>query len=261
MRSPNPRRALRVGITGHRLNRLAPENRAGLAETLARTLRAIDGAARSRKERLRSPGPPVRLLSPLAEGADRIAAQAAPPGWALAVVLPMPRADYERDFLAAGEHDGPSLREFRELLLRAGSVTELPAIGGQHASEGPERSLQYGLLGPFLVGEADLLVAVWNGRPAEGPGGTATVVREALERGVGVVWIDPAAPGRARILDGFAASGDVSGPLVRELDGPSLWALIEAGPGAAPPAQPAASASGAEAGSAPATIAEARAVM
>lgn len=43
----------------------------------------------------------------------------------------------------------------------------------------------------WIVGVADLLIVVWNGRPARGPGGTADAVKLALEGGVPVLWVRP----------------------------------------------------------------------
>ena len=51
------------------------------------------------------------------------------------------------------------------------------------------RNQAYVRLGRFLLGQIDLLVAVWNGEREEGPGGTAEVVRAALDAGIPVVWI------------------------------------------------------------------------
>ncbi len=38
---------------------------------------------------------------------------------------------------------------------------------------------------------ADLMVAVWNGRPAAGLGGTADIVKYALNSGKPVLHLDP----------------------------------------------------------------------
>ena len=43
----------------------------------------------------------------------------------------------------------------------------------------------------WLIGAADLLVAVWSGRAPRGSGGTADAVRLALEHGVPVLWMQP----------------------------------------------------------------------
>lgn len=225
-REPPP--PLRVGITGHRLNKLPAGSREALGRALSRTLSILDdGVARAMpaNAEARSGGsrPEIRIVSPLAEGIDRMAVEAAPSGWVLEAILPMPRADYERDFLPAGETGSASLDEFRALLGRAARVTELPAGGGPDR----DRSRHYARLATALVGRVDLLVAVWDGRAAEGPGGTATVVVEALESGLGVAWIDPGRPDRTAILSGFD-DGDLARPRLRDLDRESVGPLLEA---------------------------------
>jgi len=42
-----------------------------------------------------------------------------------------------------------------------------------------------------VVDLADLLIAVWDGKPARGPGGTADVVAYAASAGKPYVWLDP----------------------------------------------------------------------
>ena len=54
-----------------------------------------------------------------------------------------------------------------------------------------ERSDAYLQAGRAVVRHADILLAVWDGEPARGVGGTAEVVAEALNRGAPVVWIKP----------------------------------------------------------------------
>lgn len=225
-REPPP--PLRVGITGHRLNKLPPGSREALDRALSRTLSLVDdGFARAMAADADArPGharPELRIVSPLAEGVDRMAVEAAPPGWVLEVILPMPRTDYEQDFLPAGETASASLDEFRALLGRAARVTELPALGGP----GRDRSGAYARLASSLVGRVDLLLAVWDGRAAEGPGGTATVVVEAIESGLAVAWIDPGRPERAAILSGFD-DGDLARPRLRDLDRESVGPLLDA---------------------------------
>src|SRR2546423_5982605 len=62
--------------------------------------------------RLAYPNAAFELLSPLAEGADRLAAEAAlRDGIRLVVPMPMAQTEYERDFTTP-----ESLREFRQLL-------------------------------------------------------------------------------------------------------------------------------------------------
>jgi len=45
--------------------------------------------------------------------------------------------------------------------------------------------------GHVVAEESDLLIAVWNGKPAAGRGGTGDIVRWARARGKEMVWLDP----------------------------------------------------------------------
>jgi hypothetical protein len=142
-----------IGVTGHR--DLAPGDR------LAAKIDAVlDEIAQT----------PLGLvvLSPLAEGADRLVAERvlARRGAELEAVLPMAEADYERDF----ETDA-SRAEFRSLLARAGTVHRLP--------DASNREKAYAAAGRFVVDRCDVLIAVWNGRASNGPGGTAEIVAYA----------------------------------------------------------------------------------
>lgn len=112
----------------------------------------------------------------LAIGADQVFARLVlAHGGRLHVVIPC--VGYERTF-----DDGTPLQEFRSLLERASTVDVL---------DYPEPSESAYLAAGYRVMElADRLVAVWDGRPAQGKGGTGDVVQYARERGVEtlVVW-------------------------------------------------------------------------
>ncbi len=166
---------LRIGVTGHRL--LADEGavRAAAAAVFAELTAELTrlNADLPRTARL-------RVVSPLADGADRIVAEAGlAAGAGLHCPLPFSRADYETDF------GDDSTADFRMLLDRAERVFEL---NGQR--EAPEAA--YEAVGRVVLGHSDILVAVWNGEPARGRGGTGQIVEEALSKNVPVVWIDPA---------------------------------------------------------------------
>jgi hypothetical protein len=81
-----------IGITGHR------DLRTEDIPNLEKAIRQVfEGLARD------YPHTPVFLLSPLAEGADRLAARVAlEMGVSLAVPMPMPQEEYEKDFVAEG---------------------------------------------------------------------------------------------------------------------------------------------------------------
>ena len=51
-----------------------------------------------------------------------------------------------------------------------------------------------------MVEHADVLIAVWDGRPARGMGGTADAVAYARQRGVPVLWVHAARPAGLELL-------------------------------------------------------------
>jgi hypothetical protein len=203
--------AMQIGIAGHRSNKLDSESRTAVDHAL-RTLYAMIGEAIAKialetQDRIDSTAAPlIRIVSGLAEGADRIAITAAPADWRLEAVLPIPRSEYVRDFLGAAAASD-SNAEFESLLARAASVTELPLLPGVDVRDDAGRAQHYNALAAFLIRQIDLLVAVWDGRQADGPGGTAGVVARACSEGRPVLWIDPnhaATPRRLLALDATA---------------------------------------------------------
>lgn len=181
-----PRPILRVGIVGHRS---FPDG--GVADIAVTARRVMSDIARA-VSRLVSemPGhnaeapPLLQLVSPLAEGADRIGAHAARAlKWQLMAPLPFRQDIYENDFPG-------TVGEFRELLAVArdsGGVVELDS-----ARESAERA--YLAVGRFVLRNCDLLLAIWNGAPARGTGGTAEIVAEAGAIGLPVLQIVAATP-------------------------------------------------------------------
>jgi hypothetical protein len=153
-----------IGVTGHR--DLVPAELPAIRErvrTFFSTLRA------------RYPGRDLTLMSPLAEGADRLVAdEAIALGMPVTVVLPMPAASYARDFLTEA-----SRREFDALCTRATDLFELPLTPGNTIAtigDGPNRSRQYAQAGVFLSAHCHVLLALWDGRASQDLGGTAQVV-------------------------------------------------------------------------------------
>ena len=121
---------------------------------------------------------PFVVYSALAEGADRLIVQRAFDllGARLVAVLPMQQTDYLADFVLSD-----SLNEFKELLALAAKVIELPPT--------LTRDIAYEAAGRYILAHVDLLVAVWDGKPARGQGGTGQIVTEARKSHIPVVWI------------------------------------------------------------------------
>jgi len=113
------------------------------------------------------PHTPFHLLTPLAEGADRLAAEVALESEIdLLVPLPMEQAEYERDFTTA-----KSLAEFRSLLAMARSRWEIPMA--KAGTEG--RTRQYVEVGELIVRDSHVLILLWDGEENRKVGGTAWV--------------------------------------------------------------------------------------
>lgn len=132
----------------------------------------------------RDEAPLLTLYSGLAEGADRLGAEAAlsSPPWRLHAVLPFGSAQYRTDFEGPDSAPG-SGQHFVELLGSATLVTVLDGRAGCWDAYVP--------LAHTLVDSADLLIAVWDGKEPDGPGGTGNVVRLARNEDVPVIRIDP----------------------------------------------------------------------
>ena len=170
-----------VRVTGHRAERLAEEADANpLGRAVWEVVRRLAHAARDA-------GFQPWLLSPLAEGADRLVARVAlVSGYRLRVVLPFPRSRYEKDFGSPR-----SLNEFRTLLGEAQEVEGLSLRGGGYAA-----------VGEVVARNSSLLIAIGDGAPAQGAGGTQEVVAAALKREIPVVWIPLEPPHRPLVLPG-----------------------------------------------------------
>lgn len=154
-----------ISVTGHRILAEVELINAG-----------IDAALDHIQKRF--PGESLAVMSTLAEGADRLAAQRVllRPNAKLIAPLPFPQADYETDFESGG-----SKAEFRELLSRAAEVIQLKL---------PERRDEaYEAAGIYVLDHCDVLLAIWDGRDAQGRGGTGEIVSHARERDLPIAWV------------------------------------------------------------------------
>jgi hypothetical protein len=124
---------------------------------------------------------PIEMVTSLAEGADRLAAEEGLRlGYGLTCPLPFDRVLYEADFT-----DEASVIEFRALLRQARSIEELP--GSRETIETDQRA--YAAAGYRVVELSDIILTVWNGKRARGSGGTGHIVSAARSRGIPVIWV------------------------------------------------------------------------
>ncbi|MBN2480515.1 MAG: HAMP domain-containing histidine kinase [Bacteroidales bacterium] len=129
------------------------------------------------EKKVQYPDTPVIMLTPLAEGADRLAAFASLEcGISFIAPLPMPVDEYRKDFTTS-----ESLHEFNELLDKADSWFELPLPHGTRTEElqqnKEKRDEQYYQNGLFIARQSQLLIALWDGIDNEKQGGTAHIVK------------------------------------------------------------------------------------
>jgi len=218
-----PRLTLRVGVTGHRTGKLEGHDSGRIARKAAEALgfirRSVEALA-AENDALGADAPyqvgvppSLRMVTALAAGADSIVAEAAiGEGYDLNIVLPYPAQTYRQDFSPAElvrfdllwAHDAP-----------ATTRTELDMSGKPGDPEA------YRAAGHLMLAHVDVLIAVWDGAPAAGAGGTEEILAEACRRGLTVITISPEgemalwqAPETAAdpYLDGSRVPIDLDGP-------------------------------------------------
>jgi hypothetical protein len=156
---------IRIGVTGHRILADHEKIETGVEEAV-------------RRIELKFRGEPLTVISALAEGADRIVALhvLARPGAGLTVPLPLAKSDYLADF-----QSDDSRGSFLSLLKRADHVEEMPLA--------PTREQAYEAAGEYVLNNSDVLIAIWDGRNAQGPGGTGDIVSRARQRRLPIAWV------------------------------------------------------------------------
>ncbi len=174
-----------IGVTGHR----TLQNPNLIITGVDKALQAIKSSFETEQ---------IVVLSALAEGADRIIAERAlaMDGTKLIAVLPLPVEVYQEDFQSP-----ISIKEFQGLLELADEIIELPRIINREES--------YRNVGKYLVAHCEVLIAIWDGQPARGPGGTAEVVALARDRNLPVAWIYSGQCVNEKVVTADAKHGDV----------------------------------------------------
>lgn len=150
-----------VGITGHQN---IPRHAADLVRTML-------------QQWLAEQPDPLTCVTSLADGADQMcAAIVLERGGSLHAVVPC--AGYEKSFSTSR-----ATEQFRTLLAQSSVVETLPF------TEPSEEAFL--AAGRRVVDLSHLLIAVWDGMPSRGMGGTADIVAYARQRGVTVTVIWP----------------------------------------------------------------------
>ena len=154
-----------IGVTGHRFLIEVDKITAGIDQALDHIERSFGDSS-------------LRMISALAEGADRlIAGQALARGnAALIVPLPLPENEYLADFSSE-----TSKEEFHQLLAQAEEVLIMPTA--------PTPEEAYAAVGLYMLDHCDVLLAIWDGQDAQGVGGTGEIVAATRLRKLPLAWI------------------------------------------------------------------------
>jgi hypothetical protein len=160
-----------VGVTGHRS---LPDADLPLLRQRVRELLSL----------ATDPHETSWLATSLAEGADRLVAEEALTlGYELYCPLPFARAEYEKDF-----DTQESVAWFRDALARSARIDTT------EWSEPMARTDGYTAAGRAMLDASWTLLALWDGLPPRGEGGTGQMVQEAITRGMPVFHVPASAP-------------------------------------------------------------------
>jgi hypothetical protein len=215
-----------IGVTGHRDIR---------ADAVLPVKHAVTAFFTQLRRQL--PNTPFVLLSPLAEGADRLVAdvflESLRPGDRLVAPMPFPLEEYRRDFATL-----QSTAEFNRLLGIA-QMVQLPLLPGTVLDDvqagGHARDLQYEQVGLTIARSAHILLALWNGLEAGSTGGTGEIVRYRLDGIPAAAWarqihLDPPEVGPVQhVLTPRVNDIGVDSPGTSRLLVPAQWRGAAAG--------------------------------
>jgi hypothetical protein len=180
-------------VTGHRADVLPADSVESLRDRVRQVLTLIEEAGtalgKGRKNCFAQCRPAKRFVSPIADGADQIAAEVALElGWELQAILPFDRKRYRASLANHGARE-----RFDLLLKRATCVLELPG-DSKHELDA------YVMTGRSTVAHCDILIAIWDGLPPRGRGGTGEVALMAITSGTAVIHLPPDPKREARLL-------------------------------------------------------------
>ncbi|MEM3191587.1 MAG: hypothetical protein QW292_05730 [Candidatus Parvarchaeota archaeon] len=148
-----------VGITGHR--DIVPQDVSTVMEKIRKFFNEL-------KRKL--PNTPLLLLTPLAEGADRIAAQVAIEEEIKFIApFPLPEEHYKDDFPR-------TIEEFDDLKRKALGYFELTLEDCDRSVSRPRRDKRYEEVGAFIVKHSQVLLTLWDGKDSGLIGGTSQIV-------------------------------------------------------------------------------------
>ncbi len=187
--------ALAVGFTGHR--KLADETkcRGAIRKILLEWIEKVPGV--------------VYGVTSAAAGGDLLFAETCIElNLPIRIFLPVPKEQFREDF------DDPSWDRAEAIFKKALSVEVTGA--GEKLTE------RYYECGIETVQESQLLLALWDGEPSQGLGGTADMVHFAKEQGRPVIWIHSATGAVQQFNVSPAILNDPEMRFLNDLPGPAV---------------------------------------
>jgi hypothetical protein len=196
---PKVRLTFRIGVVGHRPNRLKREDISSLTKRLGEVLSSVKKSVLDFSTKhpglFNNESPCLRAVSPLAEGTDRyFAREALKLNYELCSPMPFQREEFENDFKPPHslEPEINSVTDFNDILAAArvkGDVRIFELDGARDKA-----GEAYAAAGRVVLNQSDLLVVVWDGGGEEKHGGTYETLVRAVRFAIPVVWIDAHAP-------------------------------------------------------------------
>ncbi len=203
---------IRLGVTGHRALPDHPQLAAAIRQALEQHIwELFDEKTQARLDDPDHTPVYFSVVTSLAEGADRLVAREVMryPHSSLEAVLPLTEEDYLDDFSDVG-----SAAEFRQLLDLAHRVVVLQTAHLKEQFQDKEQREQarkqaYLAAGHYMVKHCDVLIALWDGRPANGLGGTAEIVAYARTLNCPVIIISTGDNFPVSVVPGQGLNGEV----------------------------------------------------
>jgi hypothetical protein len=186
------RYSLRFGVTGHR----TLDDISSIENVLKKEMCKLD--------KLYDMYGFIEIISPLADGADRLVAKVLMEDYSARLNIPLPfqTSLYEKSFLGESKEDlKKSQKEFNKLLKNAFNVNilrkveEIKEIDTNEEREIKKKQIDdaYLNVGKAVVDQCDLLIALYDGKKPDGItkiGGTAYVVEYARKEGRPILHIN-----------------------------------------------------------------------
>jgi hypothetical protein len=163
-----PYEKLSIGITGHR----TLENK-----------EKIEKIVEDEISKLNNQGGIDKIISPLAEGSDRIVANIAIKKFGANLEAPIPFGldEYKKDF-----NGDDSKEEFDKIL----NATQAIVLSDNNEINNELRNELYKQCGEYVVDNCNVLITIWDGKVAKGIGGTGDIVQYAKDQKKYIIHIN-----------------------------------------------------------------------